>query len=48
MRNRYHKPHDENRIFMFLDLKGSTTITEKLGHKIFQTNLKTMKLIKKS
>ncbi len=32
---RYHKPHDENRIFMFLDLKGSTTIAEKLGHKTY-------------
>jgi len=32
---RYHKPHDEDRIFMFLDLKSSTTIAEKLGHKIY-------------
>ncbi len=32
---RYHKPHDENRIFMFLDLKSSTTIAEKLGHRIY-------------
>ncbi|MFN0156943.1 MAG: adenylate/guanylate cyclase domain-containing protein [Bacteroidota bacterium] len=29
---KYHKPVEEQRIFMFLDLKGSTTIAEKLGH----------------
>lgn len=29
---RYHKPVEENRIFMFLDMKSSTTIAEKLGH----------------
>lgn len=29
---RYHKPRDEERIFLFLDLKDSTTIAEKLGH----------------
>ena len=29
---KYRKPKDENRIFMFLDLKSSTTIAEKLGH----------------
>ncbi len=29
---RYHKPREEERIFMFLDLKSSTTIAEKLGH----------------
>ena len=28
---RYRKPIEENRIFMFLDLKSSTTIAEKLG-----------------
>lgn len=32
---RYHKPVDENRIFMFVDMKDSTTIAEKLGHKIY-------------
>ncbi|MEN7547712.1 adenylate/guanylate cyclase domain-containing protein [Rapidithrix thailandica] len=31
----YHKPKDENRIFMFLDLKGSTSIAEKLGHNLY-------------
>ncbi len=30
---RYSKPVYENRIFMFLDMKGSTTIAEKIGHK---------------
>lgn len=29
---RYHSPREEDRIFMFLDLKSSTTIAEKLGH----------------
>lgn len=29
---KYHKPRVENRIFMFLDMKNSTTIAEKLGH----------------
>ena len=28
----YYKPIKENRIFMFLDMKSSTTIAEKLGH----------------
>ncbi len=29
---RYHQPIEEERIFMFLDLKSSTTIAEKLGN----------------
>ena len=29
---RYRKPREEERIFMFLDLKASTTIAENLGH----------------
>ena len=29
---RFHKPQSDHRIFMFLDLKSSTTIAEKLGH----------------
>ena len=29
---KYHKPRVEERIFMFLDMKASTTIAEKLGH----------------
>jgi len=29
---RYHQPRQEERIFLFLDLKSSTTIAEKLGH----------------
>jgi len=28
----YHTPKNEQRIFMFLDMKHSTTIAEKLGH----------------
>ncbi|UII28206.1 adenylate/guanylate cyclase domain-containing protein [Fulvivirga maritima] len=30
---KYHSPINEERIFMFLDLKSSTSIAEKLGHK---------------
>ena len=29
---KYHKPVQEERIFMFLDMKSSTTIAEKIGH----------------
>lgn len=29
---KYHKPTEEERIFMFLDMKSSTTLAEKLGH----------------
>ena len=29
---KYHKPISETRIFMFLDMKSSTTIAEELGH----------------
>ena len=29
---KYHKPIEEDRIFMFLDLKSSTAIAEKIGH----------------
>lgn len=29
---KYHKPVEEKRVFMFLDMKSSTTIAEKLGH----------------
>ena len=29
---KYHKPREEERVFMFLDMKSSTTIAEKLGH----------------
>lgn len=29
---KYHTPKEEQRIFMFLDMKSSTTIAEKLGH----------------
>jgi len=37
---KYHKPRDEHRIFLFLDLKGSTTIAEKLGHKVYSQFLR--------
>jgi len=29
---RYHTPQEEERIFMFMDLRSSTTIAERLGH----------------
>jgi len=29
---RYHRPHEVQRIFMFLDLSDSTTLAEQLGH----------------
>ena len=35
MLGRYHFPKSETRIFMFLDLKGSTTHAEDLGHTRF-------------
>lgn len=32
MTGKYHEPREEERIFMFLDLKDSTTLAEKLGN----------------
>jgi adenylate cyclase len=32
LRGKYHRPREEHRIFMFMDLKSSTTYAEKLGH----------------
>ncbi len=29
---KYHKPREEERIFMFMDIKSSTAVAEKLGH----------------
>jgi len=37
---RYHKPRNEERIFMFLDLKSSTEIAERLGHEKYSLFLK--------
>ena len=31
-RGRYHSPKVEDRVFMFLDMRSSTTIAEQLGH----------------
>ena len=39
IRGKYHKPREEERIFMFLDMKSSTTIAEQLGHVRFYTLL---------
>ncbi|MFC1783712.1 adenylate/guanylate cyclase domain-containing protein [Planctomycetota bacterium] len=32
LRGKYHQPKEEKRVFMFLDLKSSTTYAEMLGH----------------
>jgi adenylate cyclase len=32
---KYHNPFEESRVFMFLDIKSSTTLAEKLGHKVY-------------
>ncbi|WNJ20770.1 adenylate/guanylate cyclase domain-containing protein [Pontibacter sp. G13] len=32
---KYHRPQETERIFMFLDLKSSTTYAERLGHKLY-------------
>lgn len=36
----YHRPREVDRIFCFIDLKGSTTIAEKLGHERYASFLK--------
>lgn len=33
LKGKYYQPKEEMRIFMFLDMKSSTTIAEKIGHK---------------
>ena len=38
---KYHNPKQETRIFMFLDMKSSTTIAESLGHEKYFELLKT-------
>lgn len=37
---KYHTPKEEKRIFMFLDLKGSTGIAERLEHKLYSQFLR--------
>ena len=37
---KYHRPKKEERIFMFLDMKHSTTIAEKIGHERYFNLLK--------
>jgi adenylate cyclase len=39
LQGKYHQPREEERIFMFLDMKSSTTIAEQLGHVRFYTLL---------
>ena len=38
---KYHQPIEEERVFMFCDMKSSTTIAEKLGHVSFFEMLRT-------
>ncbi len=40
IRGKYHLPKTENRIFMFLDLRSSTSIAEKLGDEQYHQLLK--------
>ncbi len=37
---KYHRPRKETRIFMFLDMKSSTSIAEKMGHELYFELLK--------
>jgi adenylate cyclase len=37
---KYHRPNQEVRIFMFLDMKSSTTIAERIGHEKYFNLLK--------
>ena len=39
IRGKYHQPIEEERVFMFIDLKGSTTIAEEMGHLKFSRML---------
>ncbi len=32
---RYHQPKEESRVFMFLDMKSSTSLAERLGNKVY-------------
>jgi len=41
MAGRYYNPKEEERVFMFIDLKDSTLIAEKLGHIKFSQLIKT-------
>jgi adenylate cyclase len=36
---KYFNPREEDRIFLFIDLKSSTTIAEKIGHKTYSSLL---------
>ena len=39
IQGKYHQPREEDRIFMFLDMRSSTSIAEQLGHVRFYTLL---------
>jgi len=40
IKGKYHSPKEETRIFMFLDLKSSTTIAEKIGNRKYYSLLR--------
>lgn len=40
IRGKYHSPRDETRIFMFVDIKSSTSIAERLGNKQYYNLLR--------
>jgi adenylate cyclase len=40
IKGKYHKPREETRIFMFVDLVSSTQIAEKLGNRLYHNLLK--------
>jgi adenylate cyclase len=40
IKGKYHKPREETRIFMFVDLVSSTQIAEKLGNKLYHNLLR--------
>lgn len=35
LKGNYHRPKEEQRIFMFVDMRSSTTIAEKLGNRLY-------------
>ncbi len=39
LKGKYYSPTEEERIFMFLDVKSSTSIAERLGHKMYYSLL---------
>jgi adenylate cyclase len=40
LRGRYRHPHEEKRVFLFMDMHASTTIAERLGHRRYSEFLR--------